>query len=209
MLTMNAGTLDQAIGNNSIPAKLRLSICFDVASGLDALHGCGIIHCDIKPSNVLLFTDKRKELLAKLADFGLALADSGEGALLSGGTPGWTAPEWKSYIPADRIAKADMYSFGLLVWSIMTMTRDPFQGIGIPISTHQQAIEALKTRDRTMLLRVISHLKRASTACPPLAVSAAVAVIQATLRTDPDQRDLTRAIELLRESIPEEDARLR
>jgi serine/threonine protein kinase len=206
---MDVGPLERAISNNTIPAKLRLGICFDVASGLNALHGCGIFHCDIKPGNVLLFTDKKRELVAKLADFGLSLADSGEGIELSGGTKGWNAPEWKSYIPADRIAKADVYSFGLLVWSVMTMTRDPFQGIGIPIPTHFQEIEASKASDGLMLRKVISHLTRNSTACPSPAVSSAVAVVQETIRKDPSQRDLTRAIDLLKQGMPERDPRAR
>lgn len=204
-LTMDVGPLERAIANNKIPPKLRLSICFDVASGLDALHGCGIFHCDIKPNNVLLFTDERRELVAKLADFGLSLAESGEGALLSGGTAGWNAPEWQSFIPADRLAKVDIYSFGLLVWSVMTMTSDPFQGIGMPIQTHLQDIEALKTSDGLMLRKVISHLRRTSTACPFPAVSLAVAVIQETIRKEPSQRDLARAIDLLKQGIPDLD----
>ncbi|KAK4450346.1 hypothetical protein QBC34DRAFT_493994 [Podospora aff. communis PSN243] len=201
----DAGSLGQAIANNALPAKLRLNICLDVASGLDALHGCGIIHCDVKPDNVLLFADEKRELVAKLSDFGLSLADTGEGTQLPGRTPGWNAPEWRSWIPSNCLAKADIYSFGLLVWSVMTMTKDPFRGIGLPISTHLQEIEMLKASDRLMLQKVLSHLRTRSTVYTGSAIASAVKAIQATVKKVPSERNLASAMDALKEGILKDD----
>ncbi len=81
--------------------------------GLDVLHDRGILHRDVKPSNVLLDADGS----AALADFGLARAvDStrltGEGQLL--GTPHYLAPELIEGLEATRAT--DLYALGCLLY---------------------------------------------------------------------------------------------
>ncbi|KAH7147076.1 hypothetical protein B0J13DRAFT_524783 [Dactylonectria estremocensis] len=195
----DAGTLHEAINNDAIPKRRRLKLCLDVANGLSALHECGIIHSDVKPANILLFTDKKLELIAKVANFGFSLVESGEGARLSG-TVLWTAPEWSKWIPIDRLAKADIYSFGLLVWAVMTNSKEPFQHIGL---RDPRTIDELKETDTEMLQTVSSHLGEcvSSGRTTKTDYTPAWEVLQCTIQKNPEFRDLARPIEVLNKAI--------
>lgn len=118
--------------------RTKARLLHDVASGLDALHGCGIIHGDVKLENVLVFTNTRREisgdkgedgegesdLIAKLSDFGYALPVEPQGGKGKNrmqrymGTHVLNAPEVRmnSEIPNEDTWKCDVYSYGLLVW---------------------------------------------------------------------------------------------
>ncbi|KAH6900177.1 hypothetical protein B0T10DRAFT_554713 [Thelonectria olida] len=199
----DAGTLHEAINNDAIPKRRRLKLCLDVANGLSALHECGIIHSDVKPANILLFTDEKLGLIAKVADFGYSLVESGEGARLSGTVP-WTAPEWSQWIPIDRLAKTDIYSFGLLVWAVMTNSKEPFQHIGL---RDPREIDMLKETDTKMLQTVSYHLQECvssgrttETDCAP-----AWEVLQCTIQKRPELRDLARPIEVMNKAVAVRD----
>lgn len=108
--------------------RLELDETADLAAqlgrGLDALHERGVLHRDVKPSNVLLDADGS----AALADFGLArAADSTrltrEGQLL--GTPFYLAPELIEGQEASRAT--DVYALGCLLYECLT-GRPPFTG---------------------------------------------------------------------------------
>src|SRR5262249_6321838 len=97
-----------------------------LARGLDALHGSGILHRDVKPSNVLL----DGEGAAALADFGLARgADStrltADGQVL--GTPHYLAPELIEGREATRAS--DVYALGGVLRESLAGER-PFAGRG-------------------------------------------------------------------------------
>jgi serine/threonine protein kinase len=103
-------------------------ICYDIAAGLDTLHGCKLIHGDLKPGNILLYRE-RGRLVAKLADFGMSvdgLASRETGARL-GGTFGWQAPEVEAskMLTWDELPLADNYSFGLVIWSVLLHAGKP------------------------------------------------------------------------------------
>jgi predicted Ser/Thr protein kinase len=104
------------------PAR-ALAICSQVADALDAAHERGLIHRDVKPSNVLL--DGREH--AYLADFGLTrrLADQAPGydAGLSLGTPAYVAPEQIEGKEVD--GRADQYSLACLLYESLA-GRPPF-----------------------------------------------------------------------------------
>lgn len=107
--------------------KTRYTIALGTAKGLDYLHEkCRhrIIHCDIKPANVLLDAD----LCPKLADFGLAKLMGHEfSKVLTSmkGTIGYLAPEWISGLPIT--AKADVYSYGMMLLEIISGKRNTNQ----------------------------------------------------------------------------------
>jgi YVTN family beta-propeller protein len=100
-----------------------LAICAQVADALDAAHERGLVHRDVKPSNVLL--DTREHVY--LADFGLAERLAGRESSaplgLSLGTPAYAAPEQIHGAEVD--ARADIYSLGCLLYECLTGTR-PF-----------------------------------------------------------------------------------
>nr|CAD1822110.1 unnamed protein product [Ananas comosus var. bracteatus] len=120
------GSLDKALfdGRSAIGNVLRwnerFKIALGVAKGLAYLHhSCleWVIHCDVKPENILL----DREFEPKIADFGLAklLQRGGATANLSRirGTRGYIAPEWASSLPIT--GKVDVYSYGVVLLELV------------------------------------------------------------------------------------------
>jgi serine/threonine protein kinase/streptogramin lyase len=109
MLLKAEGTLE--------PAR-ALSLCAQIAGALDAAHAKGLVHRDVKPSNVLL--DEREHVY--LADFGLTrrLADQGIAGeqALSLGTPAYVAPE--QILGEEVDGRADLYSLACLLYECLT-----------------------------------------------------------------------------------------
>lgn len=89
-----------------------------IAAALDHAHQRGILHRDVKPSNVLLDENE----WVQLADFGLAKMLINEQALtssgLSMGTPAYLSPEQGQGLPCDK--HSDIYSLGVIVYEMLT-----------------------------------------------------------------------------------------
>ncbi|KAF7097018.1 hypothetical protein CFC21_098887 [Triticum aestivum] len=102
----------------------RYQIAIGVARGLSYLHqSCHecIIHCDIKPENVLL----SEAFVPKIADFGLASVigrDFSRVLTTFRGTMGYLAPEWLSGVAIT--SKVDVYSFGMVLMEIISGRRN-------------------------------------------------------------------------------------
>ncbi|KAI7733075.1 hypothetical protein M8C21_033480 [Ambrosia artemisiifolia] len=118
---MSNGTLATFLFGDKRPSwKHRSCIAIGVAKGLTYLHeDCSnrIIHCDIKPQNILLDDYYN----AKIADFGLAkLLMINQSRTNTGirGTKGYVAPEWFRNTPVTF--KVDVYSFGVLLFEIIS-----------------------------------------------------------------------------------------
>ncbi len=99
-----------------------LGLAIDIAAGVRAIHDVGIIHCDLKPKNILVFKDAALEYTAKISDFGSAMIlKTVDGEVLpSAATSFWQAPECTRPLTATALIKADIYSLGLIVWNLVT-----------------------------------------------------------------------------------------
>ena len=84
------GTLDDLLqcADSSIDFELKMKLLLDIAQGLKTLHGCGIVYCDLKATNILLFSSPTEILLAKISDFGCAAYDFGSEDTI------WLPPYW-------------------------------------------------------------------------------------------------------------------
>ncbi|CAI0466011.1 unnamed protein product [Linum tenue] len=116
---MKRGTLSDHLFGNAKPGwEQRAEIAMGIARGLVYLHEeceTQIIHCDIKPQNVLLDDN----YTAKIADFGLAkllMKDQTRTSTMARGTMGYMAPEWLKNAPVT--VKVDVYSFGVVLLEI-------------------------------------------------------------------------------------------
>jgi serine/threonine protein kinase len=100
----------------------RNQIICDIAAGLSVLHSLDVVHNDIKPGNVLLFssTQPGREVVAKISDFGCAVPLAVHQQMKGlGATLVFAAPEaYLSDCPV--LPSRDVYSFGLLIFSVLT-----------------------------------------------------------------------------------------
>ncbi|KAK8949035.1 G-type lectin S-receptor-like serine/threonine-protein kinase [Platanthera zijinensis] len=122
---MSNGSLDKWIfpsnnrQNRFLEWRTRMEIAVSIAQGIAYFHEqCKnrIIHCDIKPENILLDENFRP----KVSDFGLAKLMSREHShviTMVRGTRGYLAPEWVSNRPIT--VKADVYSYGMVLLEII------------------------------------------------------------------------------------------
>ncbi len=134
--------------------RTALAIMIDVARGLTPVHERGIVHRDIKPTNILIQTDENGLRHAKLTDFGLArhvdqsdsLQMTQAGTLL--GTPLYMAPEQcVGKEPID--ARADVYAMGATLFHLLA-GRPPFLAqtpMGLITAHQNEAPPELKALD--------------------------------------------------------------
>ncbi|XP_059073234.1 putative leucine-rich repeat receptor-like serine/threonine-protein kinase At2g24130 [Cryptomeria japonica] len=134
---MSKGSLEQQLHKDekgcSLSLKMRVNIALDVAHGMAYLHhDCSppVLHCDLKPSNVLM----DETMTAHIADFGISrlltspVSESSSTSRLKG-TVGYFAPEYG--MGRQVSIKGDVYSFGILIFEMVTRKRptdDMFSG---------------------------------------------------------------------------------
>ena len=104
-----------------LPLVQCLLVAADVADALAAAHEAGIVHRDVKPSNIFLLPEENG-LRVKLVDFGVAAAGDAKltrtGAIV--GTPAYMAPEQALALTADIDVRTDIYSIGATLYTLMS-----------------------------------------------------------------------------------------
>jgi eukaryotic-like serine/threonine-protein kinase len=114
-------TIVTALANGTLEDRLKKRISFETAFDftsqlLDAVahaHEEGVIHCDIKPDNILMFDDNQ----IRLADFGIAKAAQKTICGAGTGTVGYMAPEQAMGRPSKR---SDVFSIGLIAYRMFS-----------------------------------------------------------------------------------------
>ena len=105
--------------------RFALQIAKQIAQALAYAHDRGVVHRDVKPSNILI----TEEGDAKIADFGVARLDTGNANLNREmmGTPAYMSPEQLTGLDVD--GRSDIFSLGVILYTMLSGFR-PFQGNG-------------------------------------------------------------------------------
>ncbi len=133
----SGGTLRDLMDSQiQLSLRYRVKLVKDILSGLDHAHRRGIVHCDIKPENILLEIDANG-WRAKLTDFGIArLTEEAKDIRECGGytgSPAYMAPE-RFY--GQYSCASDLYAIGILLYELIVGER-PFSGLpGELMSAH-------------------------------------------------------------------------
>ena len=134
MELLRGESLSERLANEGrLPLDRVLPFAEQMAAGLGAAHRAGIVHCDFKPSNVMLVTRDGGREEAVVTDFGIARAASRAALKQYGertsaaiiGTPTYMAPEQMR--GEDIGPAADIYALGMVLYEMVTGTL-PFKG---------------------------------------------------------------------------------
>lgn len=122
-------SLDRRLARERLTVDDSVDLVRRIASALGAAHSRGIVHRDVKPSNVLLVDNALDK--PRLLDFGIARVDDvGGGLTRTGnvlGTPGYMSPEQARGDKRFLDARADVFSLGCVLFECLT-GQTPFHG---------------------------------------------------------------------------------
>ncbi len=120
-------TLEGRLKAGAFDPREAAALAVELADALQYAHEHGVVHRDVKPSNIIL--DRAGK--AHLMDFGLAKRDAGDVTMTSDGrvmgTPAYMSPEQAAGTSRDVDARSDIYSLGVVLYEMLTGER-PFHG---------------------------------------------------------------------------------
>ena len=177
--------------DGKLPVDEALNYAYQIADALASAHAAGIVHCDIKPHNILLSQDGT----AKVADFGIARAVTESTITYSGNVVGsvhYFSPEQAkgTYITP----KSDVYSLGVVMYEMLT-GKLPFTG-ETPVSIAMKHLQ-----EQPVPLRKIDPN------IPPIVESIVMQAMNKDPAARPDSaemaKDILDAAKILRASVPQ------
>ncbi len=126
MELVSGQTLAQLLQQGPLAEALATKILLQVAEGLAAAHRVHVIHCDLKPGNVMVELRGEEDCRAVITDFGLARMEPAPGSdgtlpgttLRGAGTRLYRAPEQTMGQSGSK--KSDVYAFGLIAYQVLT-----------------------------------------------------------------------------------------
>jgi len=131
-----------------------VGVAAKVAEALEHIHSCGIIHRDVKPSNILIVSSAARARAeaafddanpaVKLIDFGLALSTSAPAVQTAAGTPLYMPPEQICGAAEER---SDLYSLGAVLYHLLAGS-PPFTSLAAILSRANPPPSASPTRGR-------------------------------------------------------------
>jgi eukaryotic-like serine/threonine-protein kinase len=177
-------TIAARLRNGALPVKTAHLYASQIVAALAEAHSKGIIHRDLKPGNIMIAKSG-----VKVLDFGLAKSGTDETATASShmlmGTPGYIAPEQREGKPAD--ARTDIYSFGCVLYEMLTGARVGSQRKRIPSRRLERIVtrclEEKPGRRWQSAAELERELKRITTARSPWITVSAAAVALVLLAT--------------------------
>jgi serine/threonine protein kinase len=109
-------------GTPLTPVRI-LEILYPVCSALHYAHQKGVVHCDIKPANIMVDTTGK----VLVADFGIArVTDAATVTMVGAGTPAYMAPEQAKGM--EPTPETDVYALGTVLYEMLTGGERPFTG---------------------------------------------------------------------------------
>lgn len=138
------GTLSSFVSSKELNFQTKTILGLDIISGLQFLHFHGIVHCDLKPLNILVFSHTSinhatslgiEPITAKICDFGSAviLSDYNVDKPFQAriGTFPWLSPELDLSLPIENnlLHKTDIFSYGLVMASVFMDGAIPYEGL--------------------------------------------------------------------------------
>ena len=159
-----------------------------IADGVQAAHAIGIVHCDLKPANVMLDGER-----PKLVDFGIARSLGGDAAALTQrrvGTPAYMAPE---QLAAGLIAPAiDVWALGVMMFEAVTgrLPFEDFAGGRCP----QLVEDAPRARALAAISPALDELIARCLAREPGRRPASMADVARALRAEPGDERITQDV---------------
>jgi len=143
--------------SKQLPVDDSIAIVEDVLEALEAAHAKGILHRDVKPSNVFVEESGR----AKLGDFGIAFVAGATRLTRPGttlGTPEFMAPELAR--GEEPTVRTDLYAVGILLWMLIE-GKPPFEASNPLAILKKQIEEPLPAPSAKVPARVAAVLARA------------------------------------------------
>jgi hypothetical protein len=159
-LIVGGSLADRVTGR--LPERVAVGLMAPVARAVAQIHKAGMLHLDIKPSNILLDgpPDGRwDQVTPMLADFGIAQVGDDPRATATSmigvrGTPSFMAPEQVAGDRAEIGPRSDVYALGATLYSLLT-GRPPFQAASVI-----ETLDLVRTREPAPLRALVPDLPR-------------------------------------------------